>query len=116
MGFRRHDTLRARLRKAPKYGNDDPFADGFVARVMELFSRCLVGRRNTRGGDYAAAFYSVTAHQAFGEMVGALPSGRLAGAPFSSGLSPDQRSGPGGPDGDLALGRRRCRCIWRATA
>jgi pyruvate formate-lyase/glycerol dehydratase family glycyl radical enzyme len=100
-GFRHHDTLRARLRKAPKYGNDDPFADGYVARVMELFSRCLAGRRNTRGGDYAAAFYSVTAHQAFGEVVGALPSGRLAGAPFSSGLSPANGADRGGPTATL---------------
>jgi len=87
-GFAGHDALRARLRTAPKYGNDDPFADAFVARVMELFSACLAGQLNTRGGEYAAGFYSVTAHQAFGEIVGALPSGRLAGAPFSSGLSP----------------------------
>jgi pyruvate formate-lyase/glycerol dehydratase family glycyl radical enzyme len=96
-GFRGHDTLRAHLRKAPKYGNDDPFADGFVARAMELFSACLAGRCNTRGGGYAAGFYSVTAHHAFGAIVGALPSGRLAGAPFSSGLSPSDgldRSGP----------------------
>ena len=100
-GFRHHDTLRARLRKAPKYGNDDPFADGFVARVMELFSRCVVGRRNTRGGDYAAAFYSVTAHQAFGEVVGALPSGRLAGTPFSSGLSPTNGADRAGPTATL---------------
>jgi formate C-acetyltransferase len=87
-GFEAHDVLRARLRTAPKYGNDNPFVDGFVARVMELFSACLAGQLNTRGGAYAAGFYSVTAHQAFGEIVGALPSGRLAGAPFSSGLSP----------------------------
>ena len=96
-GFHGHDTLRAHLRKAPKYGNDDSFADGFVARAMELFSACLAGRRNTRGGGYAAGFYSVTAHHAFGAVVGALPSGRLAGASFSSGLSPTDgldRAGP----------------------
>ena len=96
-GFRGHDILQARLRKAAKYGNDDPVADGFVARTMQLFAACLAGRFNTRGGDYAAGFYSVTAHQAFGQVVGALPSGRLAGAPFSSGLSPGNgadRSGP----------------------
>jgi formate C-acetyltransferase len=96
-GFHGSDTLRAHLRKAPKYGNDDPCADGFVARVMELFSACLTGQRNTRGGGYAAGFYSVTAHHPFGAVVGALPSGRLAGAPFSSGLSPADgvdRAGP----------------------
>lgn len=96
-GFRGHEALHARLRNAPKYGNDDPLADGFVAQVMTLFNACLAGKVNTRGGDYAAGFYSVTAHQAFGEVVGALPSGRVAGAAFSSGLSPTNgvdRAGP----------------------
>lgn len=96
-GFQGYGVLRARLCKAPKYGNDDPHADAFVARAMELFSACLAGRCNTRGGEYAAGFYSVTAHQAFGEVVGALPSGRLAAAPFSSGLSPCNGADRAGP-------------------
>ncbi len=100
-GFHGSDILRARLRNALKYGNDDPRADAFVARVMELFAATLAGRHNTRGGDYAAGFYSVTAHQAFGEVVGALPSGRLAGAPFSSGLSPSNGADRTGPTAAL---------------
>jgi formate C-acetyltransferase len=86
--FDGHEELRARLRGAPKYGNDERSADRWVARVMEMFAACLRGERNTRGGEYAPGYYSVTAHQAFGEVVGALPSGRRAGEPFSSGLSP----------------------------
>jgi formate C-acetyltransferase len=105
-GFHQHDTLRARLRKAPKYGNDDFFADRFVACVMERFSACLAGQCNTRGGDYAAGFYSVTAHHAFGEAVGALPSGRLAGAPFSSGLSPGNGLDRAGPTAALRSATR----------
>ncbi len=90
-------ALRARLRLAPKFGNDDPAADRFVARAVEMFAGALGGRKNFRGGDYVAGFYSVTSHQAFGEATGALPSGRLAGEPFSSGLSPSSgmdRLGP----------------------
>jgi formate C-acetyltransferase len=96
-GFKGFEALRARLRRAPKYGNDDPFADGFVARVMSTFSAFLDGKSNARGGRYATGFYSVTAHQPFGQVVGALPSGRLAGSPFSSGISPGNgldRAGP----------------------
>jgi len=100
-GFAGHDALRARLCNAPKYGNDDALADGWVARVVEQFSACLSGHRNTRGGAYAAGFYSVTAHQAFGEMVGALPSGRLAGTAFSSGLSPGNGLDRRGPTASL---------------
>ena len=87
-GFAKDQTLRARLRRAPKYGNDHPLPDGYVGRAMEIFQACFAGRRNTRGGLYAAGFYSVTSHIAFGKKVGALPSGRLAGQPFSSGISP----------------------------
>ena len=95
--FHGHDALRARLLRAPKYGNDDPSADRFVARVMAAFADALGGRETTRGGRYAAGFYSVTAHQAFGEVVGALPCGRHAGAPFSSGLSPTSGMDRRGP-------------------
>ncbi len=101
-GFEGDEVLRARLRGAPKYGNDDPRADRWVARVMEMFSECLVGRVNTRGGRYAAGFYSVTAHVAFGEKVGALPSGRGPGEPFSSGISPGRGHDRAGPTAMLA--------------
>jgi pyruvate formate-lyase/glycerol dehydratase family glycyl radical enzyme len=95
--FKGVDGLRARLCRAPKYGNDDPFADAFVSRVLSIFSAFFHGKVNARGGHYAAGFYSVTAHQPFGQVVGALPSGRMAGLPFSSGISPSNgldRAGP----------------------
>jgi len=95
--FRGDEALLARLRAAPKYGNDVPGADAWVGRVMQLYAAALDGRSSSRGGPYVAGFYSVTAHVAFGEVVGALPSGRLAGEPFSSGISPGNgrdRSGP----------------------
>ena len=100
--FRGAESLRARLRSAPKYGNDIPEADRWVARVMHLFADFLEARVNTRGGRYAAGFYSVTAHQAFGEVVGALPNGRAAGEPFSSGLSPTSGADRLGPTAALS--------------
>lgn len=95
------DAVRARLVAAPKYGNDDPRADQLVARVMELFAGALAGERNTRGGAYVAGFYSVTAHEAFGSRCGALPSGRRAGEPLSSGLSPSKGAARNGPTAAL---------------
>ncbi|MBI2890538.1 MAG: formate acetyltransferase [Nitrospirae bacterium] len=85
--FRGFDDLHARLCGAPKYGNDDAQADRCVGRAIEVFESCLRGKQNTRGGEYAAGFYSVTSHVAFGLKVGALPSGRGAGESFSSGIS-----------------------------
>ncbi len=92
-----HEDLRGYLLQAPKYGNDDPRADAIAAAVAEAFARSLGRYRNTRGGDYLAGFYSVTCHVAFGEKVGALPSGRPAGKPLANGLAPangQERLGP----------------------
>jgi formate C-acetyltransferase len=85
--FQGHEVLRGQLLRAPKYGNDDPAADRLAQRVMEIFAGALASHRSTRGGCYWAGFYSVTAHRAFGETTGALPSGRRAGQPLASGLS-----------------------------
>jgi len=95
-GFAGADKLRLRLQRAAKFGDDDARADRWVGRVCELFAASLEGSYNSRGGQYVAGFYSVTCHQAFGEVVGALPSGRGAGEPFSSGISPacGGRQGP----------------------
>lgn len=99
--FRSSEPLRARLRSAPKYGNDVPEADRWVGRVMEVFGGALRGEKNTRGGSYAAGYYSVTSHVAFGKVVGALPSGRLAGEPYSSGISPTNGMDRRGPTAAL---------------
>lgn len=100
------DALRARLRDAPKYGNDNPVADGFVGRVMSLFSKVLGGRTSLRGGAYVPGYYSVTSHVAFGEVVGALPNGRRAGEPFSSGISPASGQAKAGPTAALLSAAR----------
>ncbi len=95
--FDGHDTLRGLLRRAPKYGNDDPRVDELADRVMGLFADSLGRHTSSRGGAYHAGFYSVTVHEAFGEYTGALPSGRRAGRPLANGLSPANgldRAGP----------------------
>jgi formate C-acetyltransferase len=96
-----HDALREQLAKAPKYGNDDPRADEWSAVAMREFAACLDGKRNSRGGDYVAGFYSVTSHIAFGEEVGALPSGRGRAQPYGSGLSPGNGRDRAGPTAAL---------------
>ena len=92
-----HEALRARLRRAPKYGNGDARTDQWVSRVMRSFASALAGYTPTRGGRYVAGFYSMTCHHAFGQAVAALPSGRQRGESFASGISPHNgvdRRGP----------------------
>jgi formate C-acetyltransferase len=95
--FKGHENLRGHLLKAPKFGNDEASVDRYAELVMGLFADSLARFTNTRGGPYFAGFYSVTAHVAFGETCGALPSGRRAGQPLANGLSPAsgaERLGP----------------------
>ncbi len=78
--------VRAELLKAPKYGNDHTLPDDYANLVVRSFHSALARHRNMRGGSYVPGFYSVTCHVAFGQRVGALPSGRRAGEPFAASL------------------------------
>ncbi len=95
--FAGSEDLLGYLGKAPKYGNEAALPDRLMARIMGIYSDALSRHENTRGGPYLAGFYSVTAHVAFGETTGTLPSGRLAGRSLANGLSPAngvERLGP----------------------
>ncbi len=78
--------VRGELLKAPKYGNDHTLPDEYANLVVRTFHSSLARHSNTRGGSYVPGFYSVTCHVAFGQRVGALPSGRKAGEPFAPSL------------------------------
>jgi formate C-acetyltransferase len=86
--FDGYTRLQSELLNSPKYGNDDTVADEYADLVAHIFHDALSRHRNTRGGPYVSGFYSVTCHVAFGRRVGALPSGRKAGKPLASSLSP----------------------------
>jgi formate C-acetyltransferase len=86
--FAAYERLQAELLNCAKYGNDDPGVDEYADLVAHIFHDALSRHRNTRGGPYVPGFYSVTCHVAFGRRVGALPSGRNAGKPLASSLSP----------------------------
>ncbi len=79
---------RAMLRGLPKYGNDIEEADRWSVHVIREYTRALRDAGpTTRGGRYVPGLYSVTAHEFFGRVTGALPHGRRKGEPFASGVS-----------------------------
>lgn len=85
------------LRSLKKFGNDCAEVDRWTCYVLERFVERLDCYRNTRGGPYAMGIYSVTIHQHFGEITGALPNGRRKGQPFASGLAPGNGMDRHGP-------------------
>jgi trans-4-hydroxy-L-proline dehydratase len=96
--FAGQGRLRLALRnRSPKWGNDDDAADDLMRRAFEAFVDAVDGRPNGRGGRYGVDMLPTTCHVYFGEVTGATPDGRAAGAPLSEGISPSHgmdRLGP----------------------
>ena len=96
--FAGQERLRLTLRnRSPKWGNDDDAADDLMRRAFEAFVDAVDGRPNRRGGRYGVDMLPTTCHVYFGQVTGATPDGRAAGAPLSEGISPSHgmdRLGP----------------------
>lgn len=83
--FEGHDFVLEQCRKAPKHGNGDPEMDTLVRRVyddaMETFHQV---NENFYGRHIAnIEAYSLSIHNYFGMLTGALPTGRLKGTPLT---------------------------------
>jgi len=87
--------------KAPKYGNDDDYADDIMQEVFKAYHKIVTDRPNTRGGTYRINMLPTTCHIYFGEVTGALPCGRKAGKPVSEGISPSGGADVNGPTAAL---------------
>ncbi|MBW1641529.1 MAG: hypothetical protein JRJ76_01695 [Deltaproteobacteria bacterium] len=95
--FKNNEKMREELIHSPKFGNNHQEPDQIAGLVAGIFHSALSTYTNTRGGPYLPGFYSSTCHVAFGEKVGALPSGRKAGEPFAPSLGAAngrERNGP----------------------
>ncbi len=84
-----HEVMRQDFLKAPKYGNDDDYADAWAVKVLtrtyDTFNQVkdAWGSPITLDGSMASGF------QAIGLACGPTPDGRLGGAPLADGtLSP----------------------------
>lgn len=88
--FEGHDVMRSRiLTEVERFGSDSDEAVKMANRVTKFMKECFWKHTNYRGGHYTTGFWSMSNHVAFGTLCGALPSGRLAGLPFTPGLTPE---------------------------
>ncbi len=88
--FEGAEELRQQLiRKAPKYGNDDPKADEIALWVAETVNKeARKHHRPMDGGPYRAVMISAAGSQIIeGRQLGATPDGRLRGEAVSNGMS-----------------------------
>ncbi|MGC9985106.1 MAG: pyruvate formate lyase family protein [Polyangia bacterium] len=86
-----YQALLARLRnpdKTPKYGNEQPEADGIARWVATTLDRLFHDKVNYRGGRYRVGYWTMTNHAGFGLLSRATPNGRRDGENFTSGMTP----------------------------
>ena len=88
--FEGYEVMRNRiLTEVPRFGGNSDEAVAMANRVTKFMKDCFWEHKNFRGGHYTTGFWSMSNHVAFGTLAGALPSGRLAGLPFTPGLTPE---------------------------
>lgn len=107
--FKGNEPLRQMCLHAPKYGNNDPYADS-IGRDIEKFFTDLASQHTTAfGGQLDIRYVSVTSHVPLGSVVGATPDGRNAQQPLSEGISPSQGADTNGPTASMAsVAATRC--------
>jgi formate C-acetyltransferase len=86
--FEGMESLRTLLQEAPKFGNDDDYADEQAAWVSHIFAMETAKQPNTRGGHTIPLGAPLQYYLVGGQKVGALPSGRKAWEPLSDAWSP----------------------------
>ncbi len=95
--FEGYEDLRAKLIRAPKYGNDDDFVDKYAVWFVEAHERLFAPYRTPDGGAIYTGIASNTSNIGAGERLGATPDGRLAGTPISDAASPMGGTDKNGP-------------------
>ena len=95
--FEGYEDIQKMCLQAPKFGNDDDYADEQTAWVLHEWVSEFSQMKNLRGGYCSPGGSSMSAYVPEGKMVGALPSGRLAGQPLADANSPSQGQALKGP-------------------
>lgn len=91
------------LKKAPKFGNNDPYVDDILRRILERSCDFISMHTSYHGVKSTPACLTMTINIPFGHIVGALPDGRKAGEPLSEGgISPYQGRNVSGVSPTLA--------------
>jgi pyruvate-formate lyase len=95
--FEGHEDIRRMCLEAPKFGNDDDYADEQVNWVLHEWVSEFGEIRNLRGGSGCVGGSPMGSYVPLGKLVGALPSGRPAGEPLCDGHSPGRGRDLNGP-------------------
>ena len=95
--FKGCESVREMLRNAPRYGNNDPYADS-IAKDIDRFTQVEAERSTRERGVHVDVRYvPITSHVPFGKVVSATPNGRHAWTALSDGSSASHGADENGP-------------------
>ncbi|WP_300673155.1 pyruvate formate lyase family protein [Desulfoluna sp.] len=80
--------------RIPRFGTDAPVAVKNAQNLVRFIYDVYQEHINYRGGRYRPAYWTMTTHAGQGQLAGALPNGRKAHEPFSSGITPASQAAP----------------------
>lgn len=97
-----YEDVHATLCAAPKFGNDDDYADNIVAGLYDHLVKKLAAIDGAFGAHFVESPHSLSWHGSMGNSVGALPSGRRAHVALADGaVSPCQGTDTCGPSASI---------------
>ena len=94
--FNGYEQIRTDCLNAPKYGNDDDYADDIAADLIN-FTEHEHRQYKTLYSILSHGTLSISNNTPFGQMTGASANGRRAWLPLSDGISPSQGADFKGP-------------------
>lgn len=95
--FEGKEVIRQLLLNAPKYGNNDPYADA-IGKILDEEALKFTRKYSRELGVHLDLRYvPFTSHVPFGKVVSATPNGRKAFTPLSDGSSASQGADVKGP-------------------
>ena len=94
--FEGYDQILSDCKNAPKYGNDDDYADYIASDIID-FTEKDHRRYKTLFSILSHGTLSISNNTPFGQLTGAAANGRRAWTPLSDGISPTQGADFKGP-------------------
>ncbi len=95
--FDKYEIVRQRLLHAPKYGNDDPYADEIAKKIDRFGVKFGEAYSKYLGVQMDLRYVSQSSNVPFGSVVAASPNGRYAWTALSDGASASQGADTKGP-------------------
>lgn len=94
--FEGYEQIRKDCLEAPKYGNDDDYADFFCSDIIN-YTEKIHREYRTLYSILSHGTLSISNNTPFGQLTGASANGRKAWTPLSDGISPTQGADYKGP-------------------